>query len=90
MAIFCHTWYARGETYRLGGIPPSQYFVFFLISEKAKWDICSRTRDESDPSAGSTQQQTNILIQPPTRDHEQSGRNYFVFHIAQTGALASG
>ena len=26
---------------------------------------------------------------PPTRDHEQSGRSFFVGHVGQTGAFAS-
>ena len=50
---------------------------------------CWRTRDESDPSAASTQQQRKVLILPPTADHEQSGRRYFVSHVGHTGALAS-
>ena len=50
---------------------------------------CRRTRDESNPSAASTQQRWKVLIWPPTRDHEQSGRSPFVYHVGQIGALAS-
>ena len=50
---------------------------------------CWRTRDESNPSAASIQQQRKVLILPPTRDYEQIGRSYFVSHVWQIGALAS-
>ena len=33
--------------------------------------------------------QPHVSTQPPTRDHEQSGHDYFVSHAGQTGALAS-
>ena len=50
---------------------------------------CWRTRDESDASAASTQQQMKVLTQPSPRDHQQSGRNYLVSFVEKTCALAS-
>ena len=42
-----------------------------------------------DPSSASTQQHWKELISPSTRDHQQSGHNYFVSHVGQAGARAS-
>ena len=80
MAIFCHTWYARGVTYQVSTLGDYYCYFFYRKDLNGIW---------SNPSAASTQQQRNVLILPPTQDHEQSGRSYFVGHVGQTGALAS-
>ena len=48
---------------------------------------CLRTREGSIGSQHTAAKE--VVVKPPTRDHEQSGHNSFVSHVGQTGALAS-